>query len=152
MSLYICYFFFFFFFNDTATTEIYTLSLHDALPILNNAFAAVNMAAGHPEAAIKYLEAALRSRPDYFDAHYNLGTALAMREDFEGAVEHFRAAVRLHPEDANAEAKLGGALAETGHWKEARAHLERALTIDPNNTLARENLEQVKRGAPRDNE
>src|ERR1022692_5267688 len=29
------FFFFFFFFNDTATTEIYTLSLHDALPIWN---------------------------------------------------------------------------------------------------------------------
>src|SRR2546430_15745174 len=29
------FFFFFFFFNDTATTEIYTLSLHDALPILD---------------------------------------------------------------------------------------------------------------------
>src|SRR5256885_16991237 len=28
---------FFFFFNDTATTEIYTLSLHDALPILSAA-------------------------------------------------------------------------------------------------------------------
>src|SRR5260221_8772785 len=28
------FFFFFFFFNDTATPEIYTLSLHDALPIL----------------------------------------------------------------------------------------------------------------------
>src|SRR5690242_21959197 len=27
----------FFFFNDTATTEIYTLSLHDALPILGTA-------------------------------------------------------------------------------------------------------------------
>src|SRR3990167_1103102 len=27
----------FFFFNDTATTEIYTLSLHDALPILSSA-------------------------------------------------------------------------------------------------------------------
>src|SRR5260364_210511 len=27
------FFFYFFFFNDTATTEIYTLSLHDALPI-----------------------------------------------------------------------------------------------------------------------
>jgi len=36
-------FFFFFFFNDTATTEIYTLSLHDALPISGDgpAFAAV---------------------------------------------------------------------------------------------------------------
>jgi len=30
---FIASFFFFFFFNDTATTEIYTLSLHDALPI-----------------------------------------------------------------------------------------------------------------------
>src|SRR2546426_11278244 len=40
MSLVFCFywllyssFFSFFFFNDTATTEIYTLSLHDALPI-----------------------------------------------------------------------------------------------------------------------
>src|SRR3712207_7971450 len=31
----LCCFCFFFFFNDTATTEIYTLSLHDALPIWN---------------------------------------------------------------------------------------------------------------------
>src|SRR3989454_12656692 len=30
----------FFFFNDTATTEIYTLSLHDALPILKRALVA----------------------------------------------------------------------------------------------------------------
>src|SRR2546425_11195140 len=37
--------FFFFFFNDTATTEIYTLSLHDALPILTRA--AGELAAGH---------------------------------------------------------------------------------------------------------
>src|SRR5256885_13858068 len=29
-----CFGYSFFFFNDTATTEIYTLSLHDALPIL----------------------------------------------------------------------------------------------------------------------
>src|SRR5689334_25134553 len=39
ISVYICiltlmsHLFFLFFFNDTATTEIYTLSLHDALPI-----------------------------------------------------------------------------------------------------------------------
>src|SRR5258706_678305 len=34
LSSYLVHFsFFFFFFNDTATTEIYTLSLHDALPI-----------------------------------------------------------------------------------------------------------------------
>src|SRR5256885_17243554 len=33
MIIVITSFFYFFFFNDTATTEIYTLSLHDALPI-----------------------------------------------------------------------------------------------------------------------
>src|SRR5437763_16938933 len=33
LSLFFPFFFLFFFFNDTATTEIYTLSLHDALPI-----------------------------------------------------------------------------------------------------------------------
>src|SRR2546425_967894 len=30
----VLFYYLFFFFNDTATTEIYTLSLHDALPIL----------------------------------------------------------------------------------------------------------------------
>src|SRR2546429_9841601 len=44
-------FLFFFFFNDTATTEIYTLSLHDALPIsitrpLDNLVAGVKALAG----------------------------------------------------------------------------------------------------------
>src|ERR1039457_4081931 len=35
---------FFFFFNDTATTEIYTLSLHDALPIYLNYFTKATLA------------------------------------------------------------------------------------------------------------
>src|SRR2546426_1691723 len=33
---------FFFFFNDTATTEIYTLSLHDALPISRGTITALD--------------------------------------------------------------------------------------------------------------
>src|SRR5256885_1644869 len=47
------YMFFFFFFNDTATTEIYTLSLHDALPICGDA----HQAAG---ARVRFLRAAGR--------------------------------------------------------------------------------------------
>src|SRR5438445_12088693 len=34
--LYVLFSFFVFFFNDSPTTEIYTLSLHDALPICSN--------------------------------------------------------------------------------------------------------------------
>src|SRR3712207_7556998 len=53
-------FMFFFFFNDTATTEIYTLSLHDALPISlragvstarSGAATTAGVAAGEPAAA-----------------------------------------------------------------------------------------------------
>src|ERR1039457_490854 len=36
MGVSLLFLFLFFFFNDTATTEIYTLSLHDALPIYYN--------------------------------------------------------------------------------------------------------------------
>src|SRR5438034_10386474 len=49
LFLVFCSVYFFFFFNDTATTEIYTLSLHDALPIygLRQAGVFVNRHEGH---------------------------------------------------------------------------------------------------------
>ena len=72
-------------------------------------------AAGRAAESIPHLTAALKARPDYFDAHYNLGNALASQGDFTQALIHFRAAVRLNPDDANAEANLGSALAETGN-------------------------------------
>src|SRR5688572_31573008 len=40
-------YFFFFFFNDTPTTEIYTLSLHDALPICHQVRVHTELAAKH---------------------------------------------------------------------------------------------------------
>src|SRR3712207_7772886 len=42
----LCLYSFYFFFNDTATTEIYTLSLHDALPISANGLPPVGPRAG----------------------------------------------------------------------------------------------------------
>src|SRR5574337_2028398 len=44
-SFFVCCFFFFF--NDTATTEIYTLSLHDALPIFQGYCARLNRGLGN---------------------------------------------------------------------------------------------------------
>src|SRR5438477_8655090 len=50
LSLMFITLFFFFFFNDTATTEIYTLSLHDALPIYVNApLPAMTLSGERPE-------------------------------------------------------------------------------------------------------
>src|SRR5258708_10753748 len=52
---------FFFFFNDTATTEIYTLSLHDALPICTPSASASPPAAASTSPAARTDRAATRS-------------------------------------------------------------------------------------------
>src|SRR2546429_6356773 len=48
----------FFFFNDTATTEIYTLSLHDALPICHADRSRRGGGAGHRQRAVDLPSAA----------------------------------------------------------------------------------------------
>src|SRR6266540_5437547 len=66
MNYFFCYFFFFFFFfNDTATTEIYTLSLHDALPILR----AERVRHDDDERARRVLLDALRDLRDRVEVH-----------------------------------------------------------------------------------
>src|SRR3989441_13172136 len=51
--------FFFFFFNDTATTEIYTLSLHDALPISSQSPARARAAVLRPSSCVWAARAAM---------------------------------------------------------------------------------------------
>src|SRR3712207_6980923 len=79
----------FFFFNDTATTEIYTLSLHDALPI------SVGLRAPHADEAevavhrpLLLVDARAQERPGAL-----LGAALAARVD--------RKSTRLNSSHAN---------------------------------------------------
>src|SRR5256885_11374050 len=54
--------FFFFFFNDTATTEIYTLSLHDALPICPGRLRAPGRRRGRRDADARRLRRPGRDR------------------------------------------------------------------------------------------
>src|SRR5690242_21629986 len=51
----------FFFFNDTAATEIYTLSLHDALPILRCGDEGCRRGAGHGEVPYRHRRAGSRT-------------------------------------------------------------------------------------------
>src|SRR6266550_6892253 len=48
-----------FFFNDTATTEIYTLSLHDALPICRRRVLARNALVHHEDGVVSTVSARL---------------------------------------------------------------------------------------------
>src|SRR2546425_8230559 len=53
-----CYYSIFFFFNDTATTEIYTLSLHDALPIYPGYLKALVLTIERSDLDLEVVEAA----------------------------------------------------------------------------------------------
>src|SRR5258708_40092616 len=97
---------FFFFFNDTATTEIYTLSLHDALPIFHGAFAmrvAVDMRADHDP-----IRASARQvGKEYARARGMIVAVDDHAGDWEPAVR--QTAERLRRFDADAERRDAGA-------------------------------------------
>src|SRR3989442_11961095 len=62
---------FFFFFNDTATTEIYTLSLHDALPILMHFYLALvyQQTSRNDQALAEFKDALRWDHPKNFPAN-----------------------------------------------------------------------------------
>jgi tetratricopeptide (TPR) repeat protein len=95
-----------------------------------------------PSEAIAEYEAALRIKPDYEEAHYNLGIELAkIPARFPDALSHFEAALRIKPNDAEAHNNLGIALATIpGRSPDAISHFEAALRIKPDYAEAHYNL------------
>src|SRR2546427_10411764 len=98
MRLLSLHIFFFFFFNDTATTEIYTLSLHDALPISLAVFHAQrtaldlgngveNLAAQRAGEAIADGRAAIADHADIKVVAYTLGFRAAGDQIHQRAIK-----------------------------------------------------------------
>src|SRR5215475_3382337 len=95
---------FFFFFNDTATTEIYTLSLHDALPIwpcssihLSAWAAASNCSSLHSPCRSTKLCAALSSDEDTGPPHYKRDVSPFTSPIREGGLRSINEGLRPSP-------------------------------------------------------
>src|SRR5258707_15150947 len=73
--------FFFFFFNDTATTEIYTLSLHDALPISRDSSSLINFTRTRVRSANSTSCASSTSRSTARSSAVRVGDELAARSE-----------------------------------------------------------------------
>src|SRR5208337_5564832 len=89
--------YFFFFFNDTATTEIYTLSLHDALPIWLADHAGADIPPSERERLLRL-------------AGHSRKTFLGPREKVKGAIGYdstWRLFVNLTQEELRGSAGLG---------------------------------------------
>ncbi len=85
--------------------------------------------------SIAHLRKAVRLRPDYSDAHNNLGNALSkIPGRSTEAISEFEEALRLEPGMAQAHANLGVALSHSpDHRREGIAELETALRGNENN-------------------
>src|SRR2546430_5975616 len=85
--------FFFFFFNDTATTEIYTLSLHDALPISFFVFSAPQSAGFNPDGTPVQLPSTDRRSTRLNSSHSQISYAVFCLK--KKKTTHYQAPVRL---------------------------------------------------------
>jgi tetratricopeptide (TPR) repeat protein len=82
----------------------------------------------HREAAV-FLERAIALKPDFAEAHYNLGRAYTALNDPAKAREQLTIAAKLQPGFYEAETLLGALLAASGENEQAIPHLRAAVQI-----------------------
>ena len=77
----------------------------------------------------------LAKNPAAADAHNDLGSILAQRQNFSAAVDEFNAAFAENPEDPNIRLNLGQAMAMQGRLAAAAEHYQAALQFRPGDAL-----------------
>jgi len=95
---------------------------------------------GDPERAISCWRQALQGRPDFADAHYNLGNLFNELRRFQEAEGSYRQALRCKPDYAEAYNNLGVVLNELKRFPEAQAAYRKALRLKPDYPEAYNNL------------
>jgi spermidine synthase len=82
----------------------------------------------------------LRVKPNYAEAHCNLGLALFQTGQIQAAIGRYRQALQIRPDYAEAHFNLGHALLRLGNAREAIGHLERWLQTKPEDAKAHAEL------------
>jgi tetratricopeptide (TPR) repeat protein len=107
-------------------------------------------AMGRNAEAIAQYALALRARPQYAAARFNLATALAKAGKLEDAAHELRIILAASPEDPAAKRRLaevltlhGQLLLRDGKREDAVAEWDEALKLDPSNEQARKSREQA---------
>lgn len=94
--------------------------------------------------ATEWYRRALAARPDYADAHNDLGVALCALKDYGSARAAFARALELRGDFVAARVNLGQLLqSEFRDYREAATHFRAALVADPAQAQARSNLALV---------
>jgi tetratricopeptide (TPR) repeat protein len=109
-------------------------------PNTANLLGATYAVLGQTDEAIASYGRALKSWPDFAEAHSNLGDALLGLGKTEEAAASYNKAIHLKPDLAVAQTNLGAALLQMGDPEAAVSSLTKALEIEPDLAEAHNNL------------
>ena len=83
---------------------------------------------------------AIKLKPDYADAHNNLGIALLSIKKNEEAIPHFKMAIKIKPDFAEAYINLSSAYLNKTNFKLSLKTLNTLESINPNHPLLHYNV------------
>ncbi|HEX8772938.1 MAG TPA: VWA domain-containing protein [Pyrinomonadaceae bacterium] len=98
---------------------------------------------GKYEDAVKAYKQAVKVKPDYAEAHNNLGDAYFQLKQYKKAVEAYRQAIRYKPDLASAHNHMGTAYFKQGEHNRAIEAYREAIRLDPKSPSAYHNLGAV---------
>lgn len=98
-----------------------------------------------PDAASECYRKSILLKPDYAEAHYNLGVVLQAQGRLDDAIECYRKAISLRPEYAEAYGNLGATFQAQGKLDEAVEIYHKALLIKPGDAVTYNNLSTVSK-------
>jgi tetratricopeptide (TPR) repeat protein len=98
---------------------------------------------GKHDVAGEYIREVIRLKPDFAEAHGNLGNVLQAQGRLNEAAASYQEALRLKPDYAEAHNNLGNTQQKQGRLAEAAASFQEALRLKPDYAEAHSNLGNV---------
>ena len=108
--------------------------------VLLNIQGAVLKGLGQLDLSVDAFDKALAIKPDYADAHYNMGLVLQEQGKLEEAIEAYNKALAIKPDYVEVYNNMGNALKEQGKLEEAIEAFNKALAIKPDHAFAYSNM------------
>ena len=131
---------------NEAIAEIKVLNeAYPNVPLLFNILGACYQAQGLLRDSAKMLETATKIKPDYAEAHFNLGVVLKNSGQLEDAIESYKKAIYLVPNYPAAHNNLGNIYKDLNQLDDAVESYQKALTFKPDFVEAYNNLGLVFR-------
>ena len=98
---------------------------------------------GELESAISHYKNALKIRPEFAEAHCNLGVVYKSLGDSKNAIECYENALRINPDYLDAHMNFGLCLMESGNLVSAENCFKKVIQINPRDSAARVNLGNI---------